>query len=198
MHHLILSRFAGGKHLNGNFNAQGWKSWNIIALLYIFTSYAAIMASCALFFMNNYSNIGSLIYLDFFNIHYLVCEVVFLSTIIAILLLMGVCKTCSCSKDDKLKPKQNDEKYNKVENEPSSMLEDSGSDIIPKKKRVNRRTRLDEDEMIEDLESNKKRKSFRNIIDIQLTDEEEMDDSVRKKETDPLTANSRVKKIAMD
>lgn len=110
----------------------------------------------------------------------------FLSTFIALLLLVGICKTCTCSNDpDTIK----DEKYNKVENEPSSIIEDSGSDIMPKKK--HRRTRLDEDEFISDLESNKKKKN----IDIELTDEEE--ESVRKRETDPLTANTRVRKIAM-
>jgi hypothetical protein len=71
-------------------------------------------------------------YYDFVDIHLLTIEACGISTFITVLLLVGMCCTCKCGKDleiTKIKPKQNDEKYNRVADEPSS-LENSQSEIM--------------------------------------------------------------------
>lgn len=70
------------------------------------------MASCILFYLKNFDSFGTLIYLGFFNLHYVVIEVAALSTFVAILLLVGICKTCSSSHVSPIKPKMFDDVSN--------------------------------------------------------------------------------------
>lgn len=60
------------------------------------------------------------------------------------------------------------------------------------KKKTNRKIILNEEEIDDDIEINKKRKKNKKNLDLELTDEEA--ETARRKETDPLNITDRQKK----
>jgi hypothetical protein len=86
----MLSYFANRECHKGDFNIPSWKVWNFISILYILLSYSPI-AYVTITEILNFNDYGRVLY-------FLSIEVFAISTFIAILLLVGIFKTCCCIK----------------------------------------------------------------------------------------------------
>jgi hypothetical protein len=83
-----------------------------------------------------------------------------LSSFITLLLLVRVFKTCCCNTPARPKVTNRQEQYSQVKDESSSIIQvDSNDSTIIKKKTIKHKKINEEDELIEDIEVGKKRKT---------------------------------------
>ena len=84
---ILVSYFFNAPSLKGDYSAMNWKQFNRFSLVFIFLPYAIMMASCAYFIASD----------GFFSYPgYVAVEVIFLSTIMAFLMLIDMISAIKC------------------------------------------------------------------------------------------------------
>jgi len=114
-HHIMLSFFANKENLSGDFNYRAWQVWNFFALGSILFSYGPVGYGSIMEILNEEYRDSILWYLSI--------EVFSISTYVAILLLVGMCRKCVCCFREgrkKVKGGNREEKYDEIRAENSS------------------------------------------------------------------------------
>jgi len=79
---MALSTMGNYDNISGDFDDNGWRTWNSVAFTYIIISYCPIIAACIIFIVSD-DNAGGI---PFFQS----IEVLILSTFVMILLLVRI------------------------------------------------------------------------------------------------------------